>query len=642
MLNKELLEKLCRLVRYDILNSTTTAGSGHPTSCLSAVELMTVLFFAGFLQNNLKNPKNLANDRVIFSKGHAAPLLYALYHAAGAISYEELLTLRKFNSTLEGHPTPRFPFVDVATGSLGQGLSIGVGMALGLKLEVRSKKLDEIKELNLQHPTSNIPRIFVLLGDSEVAEGQVWEALEIASYYKLNNLIGILDVNRLGQRGETMLGWNVDTYQRRITAFGWQTIIVDDGHDLEKVNKAYDQGLNRQSTKPVMIIAKTVKGKGVSFLENKEGWHGKTLTNEQLKVAIKELGKVDENVRGKISPQNFQLPITNYQSNPKSQIPNERKLLDISYKLNDLVSTREAFGDALIQIGRTNSNVVVLDGETSNSTFSNKFAKAYPDRFFEMFIAEQNMVSTALGLSKIGFIPFVSTFSAFLTRVFDQIRMAQYSIANLKIVGSHSGVSIGADGPSQMGLEDISMARSILDSIVFYPSDAVSTFKLIQLMANNEGIFYLRNTREKTPVIYDDNEEFKVGGSKAHKLKVQSPKLKVGVISAGITLFEALKAQKKLAAENIECTVVDSYSIKPLDEKTLINLAAETKKILVVEDHYPYGGLGEAVKNTLSNYNLKIEHLCVKKIPMSGSSEELLKYEEIDVTAIVKKVKEML
>jgi transketolase len=632
------LKKLCQLIRYDILTSTTEAKSGHPTTSLSAVELMTTLFFSGFYHFDLKNPNNLANDRVIFSKGHATPLLYSLYQAAGVIPYQELMQLRKIKSNLEGHPTFRFKYADVATGSLGQGLSIGVGMALGMKLQKSPAK------------------VFVLLGDSEMAEGQVWEAIQIASHYKLNNLIAIADINRLGQSTQTMLGWDLKTYAKRLEAFGWKTIIVDDGHNLKKVYDAFKKATNStnltgstNSTKPIMIIAKTIKGKGVSFLENKESWHGKPVPKDMLESALKELGKINFKVRASIKVPNLKFKIKNLKLNRnlKFQISN--------YQLGDLVATRKAYGQALSAIGNSNEKVVVLDAEVSNSTYSEKFAKKFPNKYFEMFIAEQNMISTALGLSKLGLIPFASTFAAFLTRGFDQIRMAQYSAPNLKICGSHSGVSIGSDGPSQMGLEDISMFRSILKSTIFYPADAVSTFKLTQIMANKNGLFYLRTTRMKTPVIYDEKEEFKVGGSKLHLPAGRQGKAskvnkeKVLIIGAGVTLHEALKAQKELAKQGIGTVVLDCYSVKPLDIQTISQLVSQIPNIVVVEDHYPTGGIGEAVADLIVNYppagGLKIKnfiHLSVNKIPRSGSPEELLRFEEIDAQAIIKAVKKLL
>ena len=611
----EHLKKLCQLIRYDIITSTTTAGSGHTSSALSAVELMTTLFFGGFLTES---------DKLIFSKGHAAPLLYSLYHAAGLITYDELMTLRTFNSRLEGHPTPRFPYVEVATGSLGQGLSAAIGMLLGMRL----KKLNN--------------KVFVLLGDSEMAEGQIWEAMQVASYYRLNNLIAILDVNRLGQRGETMLGWDIDAYVKRAQAFGWNTLVVEDGHDINQIYNMYKKVADTYSEpKPTIIIAKTIKGKGVSFMENQNGWHGRPVPKEKLQETLKELGEVDLNIRGKTNLTNHKLQITNnnpacrqagqIQINPKSKI----------YDLGSNYSTREAYGDALVALGEQNDKVVVLDAELSNSTYAEKFTEKFPHRYFEMFIAEQNMISTALGLSKQGFIPFTSTYAAFLTRAFDQIRMSQYSNANLKICGSHCGVSIGPDGPSQMGLEDIAMFSSILNSVILYPSDAVSAFRLTQLMLTTDVITYLRTTREKLPVIYKPEEEFKIGGSKILK---QSYHDKCVVFTAGVTIHEALKAYNILQKEGINICVVDLYSVKPIDSATINRLIGIIPNVIVVEDHYPYGGLGNAVLSVLdSNVTIKqcnnFIHLCVKKLPRSGTPEELLAYEEIDSAAIVRAVK---
>jgi transketolase len=617
MKNTHLLEKLCRLVRYDILVSTTEAGSGHPTSSLSAVELMTMLFFGGpptggFFRYDLKNPKNILNDRVIFSKGHASPLLYALYHVAGAITNQELMALRKFNSNLEGHPTPRFAHVDAATGSLGQGLSVGVGMALGLKKVIR---------------IGQTPRVYVLLGDSEMSEGQIYEAMAIASYYKLNNLIAVVDVNRLGQRGETMSGWNLDSYVKKAEAFGWKALVVDDGHNLDKVRQAFSKAVMEEN-QPVMIIAKTVKGKGISFLENKDNWHGKPVPKDMLATALRELGTVDQDLRGEMEkPIGTELPLKKNQE----KIP-----LSLSFAPGKMFATREAYGETLAKLGAIDPNVVVLDAETSNSTYADKFKAIYPERFYEMFIAEQNMISAALGMSKLGLTPFVSSFAAFLTRAFDQIRMAQYSEPNLKIVGSHAGVSIGADGPSQMALEDLAIARSILNSVVLYPADAVSTAKLTALMAKFRGLFYMRTTREKTPLIYKESDQFEVGGS---KIIHQSEKDVAVIFSCGITLHEAVKAYHSLIKESVHVAVVDLYSVKPIDKDTINRLAEKTKNVIVVEDHYPAGGLGEAVKSVLAA-PANFKHLAVTKIPRSGTSEELLQYEEIDKDAIIAAVKQ--
>ncbi len=616
------LSELCKLVRYDILTSTTAAWSGHPTSSLSAVELVVTLFFGGppdggFFHQDLENPHEWYNDRFVLSKGHASPLLYSLYQVAGALTHEELMKLRTFNSPLEGHPTPNFKYADAATGSLGQGLSVGLGMALGIRLRKQKSK------------------VFVLLGDSEFSEGQIYEALQLASHHKLNNLVGILDVNRLGQRGETMLGWDIEIYQKRVSAFGWETIIVKDGHNLEEVYKAF--GETAQQIKPLMIIAKTIKGKGVSFLENQEGWHGKALSKEQLDKALEELGEVDLNLKGTIAKPISMggggggtrqraggiLPSTGGRKPPTGPV--------------EKISTREAYGNAIKLVGQTDPNLVILDAEVSNSTFSETFAKEFPDRYFEMFIAEQNMISVAVGLAKLGFTPFASTFAAFLSRAHDQIRMAQYSQVNIKLVGSHVGVSIGKDGPSQMGLEDLAIMRSILESKIFYPSDASSTIKLTQLASEEKGIFYIRTAREKTPVIYSETEEFHIGGSKVLR---QSDQDIVTVFSCGITLHEALKAYDQLKKDGTSAAIVDLYSVKPIDSETIKKMLQKTKNIIVVEDHYPAGGLGEAVLSAIGD-GANFIHLCVRKLPHSATPEELLAYEEIDAEAIIKAVKKL-
>jgi transketolase len=614
MTTTEQLTNLSRLVRYDILTSTTTAGSGHPTSSMSATELMVTLFFGGFLHYDLENPRYELNDRVIFSKGHASPLLYSLYQVAGVVSREELLSLRKFTSVLEGHPTPRFNYIDVATGSLGQGLSVGLGMALGIKKHIK----------HLADRVKREPRVWVLLGDSESAEGQVWEAAELASQYKANNLVGILDVNRLGQRGETMLGWDVQTYADRIHAFGWESIIVDDGHDIDQVYAAFEKAVT-STQKPVMIIAKTKKGKGVALLENTDNWHGKPLPQDKLEAALHELGDVDLNLKGDIQKPE---KIVIHPSQISTQFPSP------TYDKSKKVATREAYGEALINVCNVNINTVVLDGETSNSTFAETVKKTTPEAFYEMYIAEQNMVSVAVGFSKVGFIPYVSSFAAFFSRAFDQIRMAQYSEADIRIVGSHAGVSIGTDGSSQMALEDISMMRSILNSVVLYPSDAVSAVKLVEQLASQKGISYVRTTREKTPILYDNSEEFPIGGSKILR---QSENDKAVIFTAGITLHEALKAYDELKNKGINVAVVDLYSVKPLDIQTIQNMASQTKHVVVVEDHYPAGGMGEAVKSLLHD-DVDFTHLAVRKIPRSGTPEELLKYEEIDAEAIIKAI----
>jgi transketolase len=606
----ETLKKLSALVRYYSLVSTTAAGSGHPTSSLSAADLMVGLFFGGLYRFDLEHPDHPNNDRLIFSKGHASPLLYALYAAAGRVSEEELLSLRRFDSPLEGHPTPNFRYAEAATGSLGQGLSIGVGMALN------ARYLDKLPY-----------RTFVLLGDSEMSEGSQWEAMEIAAHYQLNNLMGIIDVNRLGQRGETLYGHNLEAYRVKAAAFGWETILID-GHDFEQILSAYQKG-SLSEERPVMIIARTIKGKGISLMEDQNGWHGKTLSKEQLKKALPELGEIDKTIRGEINkPEDLLL---------EPSLP--RDIKEPVYPPDTPVATRKAYGLALKRIFPFYPAMVVLDAEVSNSTYAEIFQKAYPDRFFVMYIAEQNMVGVALGLSLRGKIPFISTFAAFLSRAFDQIRMSQYSRANIKFCGSHAGVSIGEDGPSQMGLEDLAMFRTISDCVVLYPCDAVSTEGLVKAAACHCGLVYLRTTRMATPILYAPGERFFIGGSKVLKT---SRRDRVAVVAAGITLFEALKAYEELAAEGIYLRIIDLYSIKPLDEKTLKQAAQETEALITVEDHHPEGGLGEAVKSALSGDGTVIHSLAVRKKPVSGKPEELLDYEEISKEAIVKTVRDML
>lgn len=619
MQNINLLHELTKALRYDILQSTTEAGSGHPTSSLSGVELMTPLWFGGFMHVDFNNPKSIANDRIIFSKGHACPLLYALYHRAGVISTEELMSLRKFGSKIEGHPTPEFEQIDVATGSLGQGLSAGLGMALGIKQHIKNDNLNITRE----------PKVFVVLGDSEMAEGQVWEAMELAAHYNVNNLVGIIDVNRLGQRGATMLGWDLETYKNRVESFGWEAIVVEDGHNLEQTYKAFEMAVHA-TDKPVMIIAKTQKGYGISLLADKDDWHGKPLPKDKLDEAIAELGNVQIELKAEVAKPSADVKNISHQS---------AKAIEAHYDKNTLVATREAYGEALIKLGEQHSNIVVLDAETSNSTYAEKFKKPFADRFYEMFIAEQNMVSVAIGMSKVGFIPFVSSFSAFFARAFDQIRMAQYSEADIKIVGSHAGISIGADGSSQMGLEDIAMMRTPLESVVLYPSDAVSTLKLAEALVTFHGTSYLRLTREKTPILYENSDTFTIGGS---KVVIDAANAQVVLIGAGITLHEGMKAAAQLAQNGIQVTVIDAYSVKPLDTVTIMKHAEKTGKVLVVEDHYPCGGLGEAVKTALSGKAIQIGHIAVKEIPHSGSPQELLQWAGIDAEGIIKEVKKLV
>jgi transketolase len=604
------LESIAKLIRYYSLVSTTEAGSGHPTSSLSATDLMTGLLFGGTFRFDPDDPRHPNNDRLVFSKGHASPLFYALWAAAGNVTETEIMSLRKFGSPLEGHLTMAFSYTEAATGSLGQGLSIGVGMAMN------AKYIDKLPY-----------RTYVLLGDSEMAEGSQWEAMEIAAYYKLDNLIGIMDVNRFGQRGETMYGHDLSVYEERVSSFGWEPIVID-GHHFPQILTAYQQALQVKN-KPAMVIAKTIKGKGVSFIEDKNGWHGKALKKDELAKALEELGPVDKTARGQIAK-------------PENVRPAERsaqKIRPVFYTGEKPVATRHAYGSALVRIFPRFPDMMVLDAEVSNSTFSELFKDVHKERFFEMFIAEQNMVGAALGLSIRGKTPFVSTFAAFLTRAFDQIRMSQYSHANIKFCGSHAGVSIGEDGSSQMGLEDIAMFRTLLDSVVLYPSDAVSTEKLVEAMAEHTGISYLRTTRKDTPILYRNDEAFRIGGSKVLK----SNKADVAaVVAAGITVHEALEAYEELKAAGIFIRVIDLYSVKPVDTRTLTEAADDTRAIITVEDHFAEGGIGEAVAGALAGHPAPLYSLAVRAMPMSGRPEELLEYEEISNQAIVKKVKEIM
>lgn len=609
MNDRNILEKIARLIRYFIVCSTTEAGSGHPTSSLSATDLMTGLLFGGTFRYDVDNPDHPNNDRLVFSKGHASPLFYALWTAAGKVTEQELMDLRKFGSPLEGHPTMAFPYVEASTGSLGQGLPVGLGIALN------AKYIDKIPY-----------RTYVLLGDSEMAEGSQWEALQLAAHYKLGNLVGIIDVNRLGQRGETMYGRDLNAYERRVSAFGWDSILID-GHNMEEVLTAYKKALEVKD-RPVMIIAETIKGKGVSFVEDINGMHGKAISKDDLPRALEEIGEVDKSVKGAIpKPEDL-----------KPEKRETRKLDAPSYGSKDSVATRKAYGNALKRIFPTFPDMVVLDAEVSNSTYSDIFQEAWPDRFFEMFIAEQNMVGMALGLSSRGKIPFVSTFAAFLSRAHDQIRMCQYSDGNIKFCGSHAGVSIGEDGPSQMGLEDLAMFRAILGSIVLYPCDAVSTEKLVERMADHNGISYIRTTRKGSPVIYGEKDDFPIGGCKVLK---RSDRDIFTVVAAGITLHEALGAWEELNKDGISIRVIDLYSIKPVDRDALMDAVENTRAIVTVEDHFIEGGLGEAVRSAVAGHPASIHSLAVSKMPKSGKPGELLHYEEISKDAIVSTIRRL-
>ena len=602
----ETLKEKARRMRVMSLRATTEAGSGHPSSCLSAADLASVVFFQE-MRYDPTDPHNADNDRFVLSKGHAAPLLYAAWAEAGIVEESATMTLRNFDSDLEGHPTPRLPWVGVATGSLGQGLSAGLGMALAARMD----KLD--------HNT------YVLMGDGECAEGSVWEAAALASHYKADNLFGIVDVNGIGQSQRTMYGFDVDRYADRFRAFGWYAMTVD-GHDYEEISDAFEKCRAEGGQRPRAIIAKTFKGKGVSLMENLDNWHGKAVPKAQLDAVLEELPNLHSGNGFTPSPR----------PKPPSETPPAVHRINVNRQLGDLAATREAYGDALVKLVEQDSRVVALDGDTKNSTFSEKVLKTHEEHFFEMFIAEQNMVGVAAGMSSCGKIPFVSTFAAFLTRGFDQIRMARISYSNIRFVGSHCGVSIGPDGPSQMGLEDIAMFRTIPDSVVLYPSDAVSTEHLVATITDREGITYLRTSRPKTPVIYASDEVFEIGGSKVVR---HSDNDSISIVAAGITLHEALKAYDTLLEEGCRVRVIDAYSIKPIDEKTLLEAARETGgRLIVVEDHYWDGGLGDAVLNAVGN-RAEVHKMAVRDVPRSGTPEELIDAFGISAKQIAKMVR---
>jgi transketolase len=588
----EYARQLGQQLRVDSIRCSTAAGSGHPTSSMSAADLIAVLI-ARHLQYDWSKPKDPNNDHLIYSKGHASPLCYAMFKAVGAITDQELMTFRKFGSRLEGHPTPAIPWVDVATGSLGQGLPIGVGVALA------GKNLDKLPY-----------HVWVLCGDSELAEGSIWEAVDKAGFYRLANLTAIWDINRLGQRGPTEYEWQLDTYRRRVEAFGCLPIVID-GHDVGAIDRAYGEALSN-TDKPTVIIARTIKGKGFSEIENKNGWHGKPLPPDMAERAIKELGGI-RNLKVKT-----QKP--EHGAAPKRPAATEPTLP--TYKKEDKVATRKAYGDALLALASI-PEVVAMDGEVSNSTHSDEFAKAHPDRFFEIFIAEQQLVATAVGMSVRGYKPFASTFAAFFSRAYDFIRMAAISQANLRLCGSHAGVEIGQDGPSQMALEDIASLRAIHGSTVLYPCDPNQAAKLTRIMADTPGIVFLRTTRGAYPTIYGPNESFKIGGSKVLR---QSAKDKVALIGAGVTLHNCLAAADTLAAKKIPARVIDLYSVKPVDVRTLREAARVTKgRFVIVEDHYPEGGIGAAVLEALAmDPAPRVAHLAVKDLPTSGKPEELM------------------
>ena len=599
------LKNIATRFRIESIRATTAAGSGHPTTCMSAAELMAALFFAD-MRFDPKHPQHPLADRLIMSKGHAAPLLYAMWAEVGFIPRERLADLRLFSSNLEGHPTPRLPFVDVATGSLGQGLAAGVGCALNAR------------RINSDY------RTYVLLGDGETAEGSVWEAAASAHFFKLDSLCAILDINALGQSRATELAHDIETYRVRWSAFGWHTIAID-GHDLPQIVDAYTEARATKG-RPTVILARTQKGKGVSFTEALPNWHGKALSKEQMEKAIEELNR-------QLAPDgaNPQIPAPP----PASKEPPAKPMSDPQFKLGEQIATREAYGSALAKLGSVDPRIVALDGDVKNSTFSDKFEAAHPDRFYQFFIAEQCMVGAAMGLAARGAIPFPSTFAAFLTRAADFIRMAAISGVNIKLAGSHAGVSIGEDGPSQMALEDFAMTTAQPNFVALYPSDAVSTERLIAEAAAIDGPVYIRTSRPKTPVIYDNSERFPIGGLKVVR---NSDKDTATVIGAGVTLFEALKAHDELKSKGIAVRVIDLYSVQPIDAASLIEAGKATGRLITVEDHYVAGGLGDAVARAVAPAGLTVTRLAVPEIPRSGKPDELLDKFGISARHIVKAV----
>jgi transketolase len=601
--------ELGQQLRVDSVRMSAWAKSGHPSSAMSAADLMAVLV-DGYLRYDFDDPKSPANDRLIFSKGHASTLLYAIYRAAGVVSEDDLRSYRKHGSRFEGHPTPVLPWVDVATGSLGQGLPIGVGTALA------AKRLDRTPA-----------RTWVLCGDSELAEGSMWEAFEHAAHYELDNLTAIVDVNRLGQRGETMVGWDTATHAARIRAFGWHAIEID-GHDVEEIDRALAEAV-ATTGKPTAIVARTVKGKGVAAIADTNGFHGKPL--DDADAAIEELGGLRD-VRIEVAK-------------PEPVEPHrfETGLLELPrYEVGSEVATRKAYGDALAALGSARGDVVVLDGEVSNSTFAEIFAQEHPERFFEMYIAEQQMVGAAVGMQVVGWRPFASTFAAFLSRAYDFVRMAAVSRANLVLSGSHAGVSIGEDGPSQMGLEDIASLRAIHGSVVLHPCDANQTARLVAELADTDGIAYIRTLRPATPVLYDPGDAFEIGGSRVLR---SSDDDEVAIVAAGITVHEALEAADALAEEGISTRVIDLYSIKPLDAETVHAAAEATQgRLVTVEDHWPEGGLGEAVLSAFADADERprVTMLAVRELPGSGAPGELLAAAGIDAEHIAAAARELV
>ena len=605
------LRNIATRLRIDSVRATTEAGSGHPTTCCSAADITAAVFFSE-MRYDPRHPENPDNDRFVLSKGHAAPLLYAAWAEAGIIPRDDVLKLRRFDSDLEGHPTPRLPWVDVATGSLGQGLCAGVGIAL-----------------NARRIGSDY-RTYVLLGDGETAEGSVWEAAQAAAHDALESLCGIIDVNALGQSRPTQWGHNIDAYVVRWRAFGWHVVAID-GHDMDAILSAFDEARSTKG-RPTMIVAKTIKGKGVSFVEGKQGWHGKPFKKgEEAERALAEL-------QSQFVPEELPAAQPRPRSVPRPASKSPAPLGPPSYALGDTVATREAYGTAIARLGASDDRIVALDADVGNSTFSEKFEQQHPKRFFQNYIAEQVMIGASMGLAARGAIPFPSTFACFLTRASDFIRMAAISHSNIKMAGSHAGVSIGEDGPSQMALEDLAMMRAQPNITVLYPCDAVSTDRLVECMAYQSGPAYMRTSRPKTPVIYGPDDTFHVGGLNVLR---EAGGDTATVVAAGVTVFEALEAHDLLRAQGISIRVIDLYSVQPIDTATLVRCARETKgRLITVEDHYVGGGIGDAVAAAVAGHGFSVHRLAVREIPRSGAPDQLLDYYGISARHIVEAVTE--
>uniref|UniRef100_A0A1A8D9R6 Transketolase n=1 Tax=Nothobranchius kadleci TaxID=1051664 RepID=A0A1A8D9R6_NOTKA len=607
------LKDIANKLRINSIKATCASNSGHPTSCCSAAELMSVLFFNA-MRYKADDPRNQCNDRFVLSKGHAAPVLYAVWAEAGFVKESDLINLRKIDCDLEGHPTPKLEFVDVATGSLGQGLGAACGMAYTGKYFDKSSY-----------------RVYCLLGDGEMSEGSVWEAMSFASYYQLDNLVAIMDINRLGQSDPAPLQHHVEKYQRRCEAFGWHAIIVD-GHSVEELCKA----LNQPRHQPTAIIAKTIKGKGIPAAEDKLGWHAKALPKDMAEMVMKDL-------QSRITSSSKHLyPPSPIEDSPPVSLRNIRMPSAPSYKPGEKIATRKAYGMALAKLGRYNERVVVLDGDTNNLTCSEIFKNEHPNRFVECYIAQQNMVTVAMGCAaRERNLVFASTLASFFTRAYDQIRMAAISESNINLCGSHCGLSTGEEGPSLMGLEDMAMFRALPTATIFYPSDGVSTEKAVELAATTKGVCYIRTSRQDNSIIYNSNEDFHVGQA---KVVFQSKEDQVTVVAAGVIVHEALAAAEHLKKERISVRVIDPFTIKPLDIKTIIDHARVTRgRVLTVEDHYYEGGLGEAVSSAVVNESgFNLHRLAVSHIPRSGKPHELMKIYGIDRDAIAQAVRKML